>query len=113
MGLVSSDLLARSRVQAALGRPVSATGPGLPAADGGWALLLVDLNSDAAQRLAWLGRQGPQVANLVLCFGPHTELAELSQRARRSGAGRCVANSHLDRALASWVRAVAASRGER
>jgi hypothetical protein len=40
----------------------------------------------------------------VICFGRHTEMAELNPRARAAGAVRCVANSHLPETLRRWLR---------
>ncbi len=106
MGLASPDLLLASRVRSALGSLASATlevvDPAVPAAP--WALLLIDLNRGAARQLQWLRQLAPGEATRVICFGPHTELAALGPEARAAGADRCVANSHLAQALASWAR---------
>ncbi|HUY23709.1 MAG TPA: hypothetical protein VMV09_00190, partial [Candidatus Saccharimonadales bacterium] len=67
-------------------------------------LLLLDLNRGAHERLAWLEHLVPLPAAEVICFGPHTEMAELNPRARAAGATRCVANSHLPETLQRWLR---------
>ncbi|MGH7643065.1 MAG: hypothetical protein ACRENX_08660 [Candidatus Dormibacteria bacterium] len=107
VGLLSQDLLVRSRVETGL----SSTGarvqlivagelpPGLE-------LLLVDLNRQAPERLSWLRRVAPTRSGTeVICFGAHTEMAQLSATARAAGASRCVANSHLAESLQRWARA--------
>jgi hypothetical protein len=96
----------RARVEAALGPVVGrleAVGNG--DLRGGLDLLLLDLNRDAQERLAWLEQMDPSHrAGEVICFGPHTEMAELNSRARAAGAARCVANSHLAETLDRWLR---------
>ncbi|MGH7666270.1 MAG: hypothetical protein ACREN1_03015 [Candidatus Dormibacteria bacterium] len=80
-------------------------GVGTPPA-GRYDLLLIDLNREAKERLAWLTRVGAdEFPTEVVCFGPHTQMAELSQLARAAGAGRCVANSHLPLTLRRWREA--------
>ncbi|MGC1909386.1 MAG: hypothetical protein WA809_07275, partial [Candidatus Dormiibacterota bacterium] len=60
---------------------------------------------DQERRLAWLGQVTlNQLAPGVICFGPHTEMASLSPRARAAGATSCVANSHLEQTLQRWLR---------
>ncbi|MGA8207396.1 MAG: hypothetical protein WB801_07260 [Candidatus Dormiibacterota bacterium] len=106
VALVSRDLMVRGRVEIALGTgvhqlEVAADGE-LPA---GLDLLLLDLNRDAQVRLAWLEHIGRTLpAAEVICFGPHTEMADLNPRARAAGADRCVANSHLAETLQRWLR---------
>jgi len=95
----------RGRVRAALG---TAADQLEVAADGelpsGLDLLLVDLNRDGQARLAWLEHFDRLLpAAEVICFGPHTEMAELNPRARAAGATRCVANSHLPETLQRWL----------
>jgi hypothetical protein len=106
VGLVTRDLMIRARVEVALG-------PGVDqlevAADGevpaGLDLLLLDLNRDTRARLAWLEHLGRTLSAVeVICFGPHTEMADLNLRARGAGADRCVANSHLAETLQRWLR---------
>jgi hypothetical protein len=107
--LLTRDLMVRARVETALGTAVGAlqvlAGGELPE---GLDLLLVDLNRDAAERLAWLEHIGPRGPHGprpdVICFGPHTEMAELNPRARAAGAASCVANSHLPETLQRWLR---------
>jgi len=106
VGLVTRDLLVRARVGAALGE--CARGLQLLGDDARWAgfdLLLIDLNRDARERLVQLrtATQGRPGAD-VFCFGPHTEMRELSPAARAAGASRCVANSHLPESLRRWLR---------
>ncbi len=107
VGLASSDLLVRSRVE--LGLRAAPQGARLEAADepsGDFDLLLVDLNRWSLRRLLWLERLGaPPRGTDVICFGPHTEMEQLSAATRRLGVSRCVANSHLPAALQSWLRA--------
>ena len=106
VGLLTQDLLVRSRVEAALvigpAKVETVAGDEL---DEEFDLLLVDLNRNWEQRLSWLGRTAatwPAVE--VICFGPHTEMAQLSSRARAAGATSCVANSHLAQTLQRWQR---------
>jgi hypothetical protein len=104
--LLTRDLMIRARVRAAFGTAVDQLEV---AADGevpsGLDLLLVDLNRDGPERLAWLEHlDRPLPAAGVICFGPHTEMAELNPRARAAGATRCVANSHMPETLRSWLR---------
>ncbi|MGP8249066.1 MAG: hypothetical protein ACLQNU_03875 [Candidatus Dormibacteria bacterium] len=106
VALLTRDLMTRARVAAALGPSVDQlqvlAGGELPE---GLDLLLLDLNRDALERLAWLEHIGPRGhAAEVICFGPHTEMAELNPRARAAGAARCVANSHLPETLQRWLR---------
>lgn len=106
VGLLTRDLMVRARVEAALGTAVDQLEV---AADGevpsGLDLLLLDLNRDAPERLAWLEHlDRPLPVVEVICFGPHTEMADLNPRARAAGAGRCVANSHLGETLQRWLR---------
>jgi len=115
VGLLSPDLLVRSRVQAGLaghGAQVEMiSGDELP---GVFGLLLVDLNRDQEQRLAWLRRAIPtQPTAEVICFGPHTEMAQLAGSAKAAGATRCVANSHLAETLQRWLRSGAERRPDR
>ena len=96
----------RARVRAALGTGVDQLEV---AHDGevpsGLDLLLLDLNRDAQERLAWLEHLDLRLPTAeVICFGPHTEMAELNPRARAAGAARCVANSHLPETLQRWLR---------
>lgn len=106
VGLLSSDLLVRSRVGTSLaGRVARVEAITAEELTGAFDLVLVDLNRDQEGRLAWLGRLAetqPEVE--VICFGPHTEMARLSPAARAAGASRCVANSHLAETLQHWVR---------
>ncbi len=98
--------MVRARVQAGLG----AEGPRVEMVTGDdlgedLDLLLVDLNRESELRLGWLGR----VASIhpgteVICFGRHTELANLSPAAKAAGADRCVANSHMAETLQRWLR---------
>jgi len=105
VGLVCQDLMVRSRVEAALGFPVVTVEPSGPRLDGGFDLLLLDLNRSAPERLAWLsGLASPESSSEVICFGPHTEMASLNPTARAAGASRCVANSHLPETLQRWLR---------
>lgn len=104
--MLSQDLMVRSRVAATLAvggiklevltldsKPVALD------------LLLADLNRGADERLAWLERvQARGAAGEVICFGRHTEMAELNPRALAAGAARCVANSHLPVTLGRWLR---------
>jgi hypothetical protein len=106
VALLTRDLMVRARVEAALGTVVEhlqvLAGGELPE---GLDLLLLDLNRDAPERLAWLEQIGPPgPAAEVICFGRHTEMAELNPRARAAGAARCVANSHLPETLQRWLR---------
>ena len=106
VALLTRDLMIRARVEAALGSAVEhlqvLAGGELP---GGLDLLLVDLNRDAPERLAWLEHTAaPGAGAEVICFGRHTEMAELNPRARAAGAARCVANSHLPETLQRWLR---------
>ncbi|MGA7088480.1 MAG: hypothetical protein WA695_00310 [Candidatus Dormiibacterota bacterium] len=106
VGLLTRDLMVRARVRAALGTAVEqlevATDGDLPSS---LDLLLLDLNRGAHERLAWLEHLDlPLPAAEVICFGPHTEMAELNPRARAAGATRCVANSHLPETLQRWLR---------
>ena len=106
VGLVTKDLMIRSRVEAGLGemaaRVEMIVGDRLT---GAFDLLLLDLNREAAERLAWLSRVAPTQPGVeVICFGPHTEMAELNPTARAAGASRCVANSHLPETLQRWLR---------
>lgn len=106
VGLVTQDLMVRSKVESLL-TPLAVGGTlvGDEPSPGPFDLLLVDLNRNAADRLAWLERvasSGP--GGEVICFGPHTEMAELTRRARAAGATRCVANSHLPETLQRWRR---------
>ncbi|MGC2192273.1 MAG: hypothetical protein WA751_08055 [Candidatus Dormiibacterota bacterium] len=106
VGLLSQDLMVRSRVEAGLGgasvKVEMITGEEIP---GGFDLLLVDLNREQEQRLAWLGRATVSLPGAeVICFGPHTEMAQLSPAAKAAGAKGCVANSHLAETLRRWLR---------
>ena len=107
VGLLSQDLLVRSRVEAVLGGQVANVG--MVAGEeiaGVFDLLVVDLNREQEKRLAWIGRVTPTQPGVeVICFGPHTEMAQLSSTARAAGANRCVANSHLAETLQRWLRA--------
>lgn len=104
VALLTRDLMVRARVEAALGIAVDQVLAGGELQEG-LDLLLVDLNRDAPERLAWLEHIGPpgQAAE-VICFGAHTEMAELNPRARAAGATRCVANSHLPETVQRWLR---------
>lgn len=103
---MTRDLMVRARVRAALGTAVDH----LEVADDGEVpsrldLLLVDLNRHGLERLEWLEHLDlPLPTAEVICFGPHTEMAELNPRARAAGAARCVANSHLPETLQRWLR---------
>ncbi|MGA7172645.1 MAG: hypothetical protein WB020_03565 [Candidatus Dormiibacterota bacterium] len=104
--LLSQDLLIRSRVETGLGgqrvKLEMITGQEPP---GHFDLLLVDLNRDQERRLAWVSQVTlNQLTPGVICFGPHTEMASLSPRARAAGATSCVANSHLEQTLQRWLR---------
>jgi hypothetical protein len=106
VALLTRDLMVRARVEAALGSTVAdlqvLAGGELPE---GLDLLLLDLNRDGEERLAWLEHLGPPGrAAEVICFGRHTEMAELNPRARAAGARSCVANSHLPETLQRWLR---------
>jgi len=107
VGLLTQDLLVRSRVQVGLGR--HAAGLELIAGEeitGTFDLLLVDLNRNPEEQLARLGRLvRAQPDAEVICFGPHTHMAQLSPTAKAAGATRCVANSHLPETLQRWLRA--------
>ncbi|MGC1184386.1 MAG: hypothetical protein WBA31_04435, partial [Candidatus Dormiibacterota bacterium] len=104
VGLVSQDLMVRSRVEASLPFPLVMVEAGAPRLEGGFDLLLLDLNRDAADRLGWLAELAAPQASEVICFGPHTEMAELNPTAKAAGASRCVANSHLPETLQRWLR---------
>ncbi|HUY08871.1 MAG TPA: hypothetical protein VMW80_05405 [Candidatus Dormibacteraeota bacterium] len=106
VGLLSQDLLVRSRVETGLG----GHGVKLEMITGQepvevFDLLLVDLNREQEKRLTWLSQATlNQPSAGVICFGPHTEMAKLSPRAKAAGANSCVANSHLDQTLQRWLR---------
>jgi hypothetical protein len=119
VGLLTQDLMVRSRVEVALRpRAVRVELLTLGAQPNGYDLLLVDLNRDATLRLVWLERAlAARSLGEAICFGRHTEMAELNPRAIAAGARRCVANSHLPKALERWLRSrregVESPRGSR
>jgi hypothetical protein len=106
VGLLTRDLMVRARVEVALGARVDHLEVGADRdVPSGLDLLVLDLNRDAQERLAWLEHLDlPHAAAEVICFGPHTEMAELNPRAKAAGASRCVANSHLPETLQRWLR---------
>ncbi|HEY6537814.1 MAG TPA: hypothetical protein VI138_02090 [Candidatus Dormibacteraeota bacterium] len=107
VGLVTDDLLFRSRVVAGLEGQADLVTVRLGALPDGLVLLLVDLNRRPEERIAGLSMGGGAGLEII-CFGPHTEMAELSPRARAAGATRCVANSHLAETLQRWLRSATA-----
>jgi hypothetical protein len=106
VGLLTEDLMVRSRVEVALRpRAVRVELLTLGALPIGYDLLLVDLNRDPTVRLAWLKPAlGASPVAEAICFGPHTEMARLHPLAMETGARRCVANSHLPDTLGRWLR---------
>jgi len=105
VGLVSQDLMVRSRVEASLAFPLVVVEVGAARLEGGFDLILLDLNREAEERLRWLARLvALEEASEVICFGPHTEMAQLNPAAMAAGAARCVANSHLPETLQRWLR---------
>lgn len=111
VGLLSQDLMVRSRVETSLGVRTMTVKLTDAAPDPPVDLVLVDLNRQASERLAWvrqLGRVGTHAE--IICFGRHTEMAELNPAAIAAGASRCVANSHLPETLERWLRSWGGAR---